>query len=349
MQTFATPITPVKPRLSPENISPRSPTLHHPAKPLSFSPPTAATPAIHGTTAQDLLDNVLGNHRRRGSQNQVSGSTAPQSTLLFGSESTRRPGLSIWSTAQDEQPLMYTPSMPTSNVGLANHKLSQSTLYSTNNSFTNGPGIQTTSTVASGQLYSSAPSFHQTQLPQNQNLSLSQQTIWSSSIGSSQNSQQNLVGPLPSAPFAQPPHMGLGTVGSGFTAGNMTPYHHNRASSGSIPGLSGQLFSSGQLQTDPFAYPSPVLHQPPIHRPEPLLPNAGFIGSSLSHGGLPPIGEVASQMNASLAGGSAGPGQPYYMSPPPAHHSRPGSMNDGRTISQSYFTQPNPLAWGNAG
>lgn len=94
---LATPITPVKPTLSPKVVSPRS-----------FNVPTPA-PAMPTTTAQDLLNEVIsfGGGGRVANGNAISESTAPQPPFLFGSELSHRRSQSIWSASCDEQPLRY--------------------------------------------------------------------------------------------------------------------------------------------------------------------------------------------------------------------------------------------------
>ena len=97
---LATPITPVKPVLSPKN-----------ATPGSFNPPAPAAPVVPTTTAQDLLNDVINFGAGGGSGRTMSGlseSTAPQPPFLFGSELSHRPSQSIWSASRDEQPLLYS-------------------------------------------------------------------------------------------------------------------------------------------------------------------------------------------------------------------------------------------------
>jgi protein SMG7 len=96
---LATPVTPVKPMLSPQNVTPRS-----------FNPPAPA-PVVPTTTAQDLLNDVINFGGGGGSGRTMSGiseSTAPQPPFLFGSELSHRPSQSIWSASRDEQPLRYS-------------------------------------------------------------------------------------------------------------------------------------------------------------------------------------------------------------------------------------------------
>ena len=97
----ARPITPVKPMLSPKNVTPRS----------SNPQPAPAAAVVPTTTAQDLLNDVINfgagviSNRTTGG---ISESTAPQPPFLFGSELSHRPSQSIWSASRDEQPLLYS-------------------------------------------------------------------------------------------------------------------------------------------------------------------------------------------------------------------------------------------------
>jgi protein SMG7 len=63
-----------------------------------------------GTTAQDLLNNVMGLPRSSGSdlhRSRHSESSAPQPQLLFGSGPPNQPDHSIWSTSLDDQSLKF--------------------------------------------------------------------------------------------------------------------------------------------------------------------------------------------------------------------------------------------------
>ena len=98
---LTTPITPVKPMLSPKIVSPR----------FSNPPAAPAAPVVPTTTAQDLLNDVINFGAGGGSGRTMSGiseSTAPQPPFLFGSELSHRPSQSIWSASRDEQPLLYS-------------------------------------------------------------------------------------------------------------------------------------------------------------------------------------------------------------------------------------------------
>ena len=98
---LATPITPVKPMLSPKNVTPRS-----------SNPPAPAASVVPTTTAQDLLNDVInfgaGGSSSGRAMSGISESTAPQPPFLFGSELSHRPSQSIWSASRDEQPLLYS-------------------------------------------------------------------------------------------------------------------------------------------------------------------------------------------------------------------------------------------------
>ncbi|KAF8960934.1 hypothetical protein BDZ97DRAFT_1760391 [Flammula alnicola] len=267
---YATPLTPVKPMLSPKALSPRSPTHYLPAIPSTFSPLVAPPPAP-ATTAQDLLNDVMGFN---GASRPLTGSllphiesisTAPQPKFLFGSELSHRPSQSIWSASRDEQPLMYT-----GNGG-------------------NAPGAH-----AGGHIYQTSPRQFSAALGTSQDLS--QQSIWTSSYPSqSQNSQQNFVGALPSTPFAQPPQTTLSS-----TSVNQRQQHHHMPSSS----VAAQLFPNhSQVQHDPFTYSSPI--QPPIHRPKHNLssPSSGYLNSPLPLGSLGGHGAPPTQYYTSAPSG----------------------------------------------
>jgi protein SMG7 len=278
-----TPLTPVKPMLSPKSLSPRSPTHYPLAKPALTSPAIAHPPAP-ATTAQDLLNDVMGFSTASrtiggGLLPPSSESTAPQPKFLFGSELSHRPSQSIWSASRDEQPLMYPG----------------------NGNSPNAPGGGSNG----GHIYQTSPRQYSAPLGSQD---LSQQSIWSSYTTQSPNSQQNLVGALPSAPFAQPPQPML--------VGGQSQLHQRVPSSS----VAAQLFPThNQVQHDPFAYSTPL--QPPIHRPEHTM--ASPLNSPLMHSSL---------------GGSGGPTQ-YYASSPSAYHSRQLSMHDPRVVPQNYMSQ----------
>ena len=112
--SHVSPITPMKPTLSPIGSSARSPTTQ---KPSPFASPRAAPSS---TTAQDLLNNVMnmGLPRLPGVgipasgtvdpyRSHVAESSAPQPQLLFGSGPPNQPDHSIWSTTLDGQSIKF--------------------------------------------------------------------------------------------------------------------------------------------------------------------------------------------------------------------------------------------------
>jgi len=328
------PATPVKPMLSPKNISPRSPTHYQSAKITSFGLSAPIPPGT--TTAQDLLNDVMGMGMSSGHRSINGGPHQPfeQPKFLFGNELSHRPSQSIWSASLDEQPLMYSGNGSSANGGP--NGLAGPGNGHANNIPTNHPGanLHSSGNLSGGSIYQT-PSRQFPVVHGSQDLSLSQQSIWSSSYSSnSQNSQQNGVGALPSAPFAQPPQIGLGGHGG-----------HNRIPSAS---LSSQLYSNhkinNQINLDPFGYTSPVMQQAPIHRPEPNLSSSGYLSSSIGHGSLPPIG-AASGLGLAFGGPT---GQAYYTSPNQGYHTRQLSMHDPRVGQQSYMS-PVSQVWGNNG
>ena len=283
---LATPITPVKPMLSPKNVTPRS----------SNPPPAPAAPVVPTTTAQDLLNDVINFGAGGGSGRTMSGiseSTAPQPPFLFGSELSHRPSQSIWSASRDEQPLLYS-----------------------------GNGS------ASGQIYQTSTSPRQFAAVMPPSQDLSQKSIWPSSFSSqSQNSQQYLIGPLPSESFAQPPHSTL--IGGGR--------HHRQLSSS----MTAQLFPTQSLtQNDPFVYASPTLqHRQRVLSVESQLPptsSSDYLNSSRFGGS----GHVTAAADAAAQYYTTTPGSPSY------HHSRQVSMHDSR---HDYLSPPMSQMWSNMG
>ena len=181
MQT--TPITPVKAMMSPA-LAPRSP----PNQKISSGTPIISP--IAGTTAQDLLNNVMGVKRSE------SGGLVPISDPppLQNSRLLHRPTQSIWSTSHDEQPLK---------------------MFSGN-------------ALSSHQIYQTPQSQHRT-FPASSSQDMSP-PIWSSSYPTaSQNSQQTFAGALPSAPFAFPPQTvvtnGHQRIPSASVAAQLFPNH----------------------------------------------------------------------------------------------------------------------------
>lgn len=181
-----TPTTPVKPVTSPNGLSPRSPT--HNQNKNTFSTPAAQT-TVAPTTAQDLLNDVMGVNRTLGGRlrhPQHLESSALQPTFLFGSELSRRPSQSIWSASLDEQPLMFT-----GNGGPSGHH------YHSSSRSMAGPS---------------------------QDMS---QSIWSSLYpNGTQNSQQNYAGALPSAPFAMSVGGDQLVPSSSMVAAQLFPNHN---------------------------------------------------------------------------------------------------------------------------
>ncbi|EDR10621.1 uncharacterized protein LACBIDRAFT_293638 [Laccaria bicolor S238N-H82] len=181
MQT--SPITPVKAMMSP-GLAPRSP----PHQKTSSAPINQTI--VPGTTAQDLLNNVMGVKRSE------SGGLVPISDPppLQNSRLLHRPTQSIWSTSHDEQPLK---------------------MFSGN-------------ALSSHQIYQTPQSQHRT-FPASSSQDMSP-PIWSSSYPTaSQNSQQTFVGALPSASFAFPPQTvvtnGHQRIPSASVAAQLFPSH----------------------------------------------------------------------------------------------------------------------------
>lgn len=104
-------MSPTRPSFSPPgslNLTPthsRVPTHVQGRSPLSPTPATSIA-----TTAQDLLNNVMGVPRSAADTARVHSnqqSTAPQPQLLFGSAAPNLPGHSIWSTSLDDDSLNF--------------------------------------------------------------------------------------------------------------------------------------------------------------------------------------------------------------------------------------------------
>ena len=108
-------LSPLQKIIQPPQLSPRIfPTTQSPttatASPTRALPPSSIPGPGTGTTAQDLLNNVLGFSRSKSDhvpfglqqqqqqQQQGVASTIPQSSLLFGSSSFNSPTKSIWSS-----------------------------------------------------------------------------------------------------------------------------------------------------------------------------------------------------------------------------------------------------------
>jgi protein SMG7 len=313
----ASPLTPVKPIpiSSPKAVSPRSPTYYQPAKSTAFTVPLAPLPPP-ATTAQDLLHRVmgLGGPPNSGLSSQTHHTLSPvesvyagsRSELLFGSQLShhpnQRPSQSIWSASRDEQPLMFNGN--SGNVSASHSGGHGSHIYQT-----------------SPRQYAAGPALLPSQ-------DMSQPSIWTPSYPSqSQNSQQNYVGALPSASFAQPPQMMLSSPGSG---GSQRQQQHQRMHSSSTQNF--QLHN--HLQNDPFAYSPPS--QLPIQRPQ---QNLGGSASGYMHAPLP----------LSALGGHGGAPSQYYTTPPATFHSRGVSMHDPRLAQQNYLSPPMSQVWSNTG
>lgn len=134
---------------------------------------TPQTP--RGTTAQDLLKDVLGLPRTSNEFSRLTGSSAPQASLLFGSGSANAPTTSIWTDTETRS--------------LANSKLGT-------HCSPRLPFLQTLPGQLHGQGHAHARS-------QSQGIA---QMTWNSSYGAStQNSQQPLPGSPPSVAFAPSP------------------------------------------------------------------------------------------------------------------------------------------------
>ena len=254
----------------------------------SNPPPAPAAPVMPTTTAQDLLNDVINFGAGGGSGRTMSGiseSTAPQPPFLFGSElSSHRPSQSIWSASRDEQPLLYS-----------------------------GNG-----SASGNQIYQTSPRQFAAVIPSSQDLS--QKSIWPSSYSSqSQNSQQYLIGALPSESFTQSPHPTM--IGGGGGG------HHRQTSS-----MSAQLFPNQSLaQNDPFVYASPTLqHRQPVLGVKPLTSTSDYLNSS-AFGGSGGVSDAAAQ---------------YYTTTTGSHHSRQVSMHDPR---HDYLSPPISQMWSNMG
>ncbi|KAF8639187.1 hypothetical protein AX17_001673 [Amanita inopinata Kibby_2008] len=157
--------------VSPAQTSPMSPvrTMLPPVAGITTSPRSpprtsgSSSKSVAPTTAEDLLNNVMGRGRSAGPL------PAPQPPLLFRSEPSHRPNQSIWSTSQDEQRLM---------AGAAGH-VSGSPLFQS-------PTHQYLSLAAPG--------------PPPELSTMSQQSIWGATpaylTGGFENTQQSMHGTI---------------------------------------------------------------------------------------------------------------------------------------------------------
>ena len=268
----------MRPILSPIGTTARSPTLSHGISPFT---PLMATSTVNPTTAQDLLNDVMGLSRTSNGGDVLphSESSAPQPQLLFGSGPPNRPGHSIWSTSLDDQSLQFA-----GGVSPTGH---------------------------SGHPYSSHPRQFPGSLSQDMSSS-----IWSSSYpNASQNSQNNLVGALPTAPFAPQPYA--------MVAGG-----HQRIPSSST---TSQLFPNQKHGLpDAFGYSSPIAQQP-IHRPD---------GQQAPVPTAYPNSQVAQNSGTDMYYGN-GALQGY--------HSRHISLHNDPRVGQTFAPPPMSQVWGNVG
>jgi hypothetical protein len=328
------PISPVlRPAHSPENRSPQSPTFHHGNKvsPLKPSMPVPQTT----TTAQDLLNDVMGmsglNSNRRGI---IQGSGSLQPKFLFGSELSRGPSQSIWSTARDEQPLIYTGNGTTTSVGFNGHHQknsgvngSQNVIGGVNlpNSLYPGGNFQTT--IPSGQVYQAPP--HSFSASGDSHELPGHQSIWSASYGAPTTSQHAV--PYSTPTFSQSPQAPLSTAIPQF------PLHPPHRREQSVSGASLQLYPN-RLQLDPFTYPSPVLQQPTIQHPD--SQSYAHFSSSVGHGGLQPFGQSATVTSVSTEAGQ------FYNRAPSGYHSRQASNQNPRPEMGQFIS---PTVWDSGG
>ncbi|KAF9541343.1 hypothetical protein CPC08DRAFT_770626 [Agrocybe pediades] len=288
------------------SLSPRSPPHAQHSRQPSFTSQSPRTSVPGTTTAQDLLNEVLNPNKFTAPNRGLPPPVAPQPSTpqfkpLFAPELSHRPNQSIWSASPHEQ----------------------SQMYSTN----------TNQNMPSVQIYQTSPRQYAALQPPPQDLS--QQSIWSSSyLTQSQNSQHNLVGALPSAPFAPQPYLKpAGPIDQRAPPvyqqqqqqqQPLLPQHHRTLSSGNPQFM--PLHQAHHQQQDPFSYAS-SMNQPPIHRPEHLMSPSSLSGpAQLSQGGF----------------GGGGPGDMYnlgghYRSPP--------------VVGQQSYMSPPPMSqvWGNSG
>ena len=91
----------LSPQQHPDQFLHGSPQLAAPTHaPLTRSPPQQFAPGIPvSTTAQDLLNNVLGLSRTTGDGSEAFSSLAPQASMLFGSGTFAAPTKSIWTVS----------------------------------------------------------------------------------------------------------------------------------------------------------------------------------------------------------------------------------------------------------
>jgi hypothetical protein len=305
----ATPITPMKPVLSPMAQSPTSPTYPRPGLPTNLGTPAAAT------TAQDLLNDVLNGFStaaRSNSGNLLptidSVSTAPQPQLLFGSDGPRQ---SIWSTSKDEAPLFGNVSNPQS----------------------------------SGQSYTTSPRQFMGGLPPPQNISSS---AWGSPFQTPlQNSHPSMaMGALSSAPnLAQAQQMmPMSNNVIQRPQGHLQAQQYRQQQPVqtqhqlSPPGIPAGLFSNQNPHMyDSLTFSSPVQQQP-IHRPEQnllLSPVSGYPN--------------APQTFDAIGSQRGGLSPQYFANSATGYPSRHLPMHDPHLSQNSFTSPPMSQIWGNTG
>ena len=315
----ATPITPVRPMLSPKT-SPRSPIQYHST---SKAPPPLSSKPANITTAQDLLNNVMGGGFAKNlSTHQPSvvhsDSAAPAPTLLFGAELASQQSHSIWRASMDEQPALRF----------------------------SGNGHVPTQTSAP---YSPARShFSPQEGPQH--------SIWSSGPSQSQSSQSQYHPSLGLPPsFTSPP----GTIGPGLSQGLLPGSLHPRLYPTSSP-LNSQVYANiaGSVPTAQYSHYGQESLGHPGSFGLPNQQNAMYgTGPGGLNGAYPPSSANPSSFSATynkLGGNippSIGNGRPSNV---PYHHTRQISTHDPRSVgmgiaagNQPYMSVPH--GWGNAG
>lgn len=326
--------TPVKALRSPVDLSGQSPTLYQTNKSAAFTFSAPAPQHVPATTAQDLLNDVLGlkNINVNCDNRTPTESTAPQSKFLFGSELSNRPTQSIWSAATDEKPLMYGAN------GNGGQNGQVSVAYGGHNDGTMASPTQPSNLHADINLHGAG--VHQTTFAGRISGSqepLPPQSIWSYG-GHSENYQQ------PHSPsFAQPLHTNLSP------SNHLSPFLRYQSESKAMQ--SPQLYPNVVRQT--LAYTSPVLQQSPIHQPGSQMSSA-FSSSSFSRNGLPTMSTSAfGTMTASCVGGGlieSEPGSLVYTCAIPGHQSGQVSIHDPRFIrNQNYMSSSVSQTWGDGG
>jgi protein SMG7 len=208
-------------------FTPRSPPVLSATRPQAMSP-LVAQPALSiaptSTTAQDLLNSVMGLPRDSGSvdipQPSPPQSSAPQPQLLFGSGPPNLPGHSIWSMSLDDS----SPNFPNANTGVQPAR----PFASQTQSFARSP-----------------------QRPP--------QSLWPSSfVDSSQGSQSHIVGALPSN--FSPHHINNGGHRRTASASFFSTQSPRNDSFGYSSGLPQQPYHSHAASSHlPAAYVDPAI------------------------------------------------------------------------------------------